>query len=193
MPNGEVGERLHLPTVHARQDLGGRVLTAASQRKQAADVIEAGPAEKLDGTGHAALADALGTSPARDLFDDVTASDSERRSLLEGLDETLEVVGRDGDVGIEVAHEIVVDAVESIEPGTERVDLGREVGGGSTGPLDELHRWVPTGMAPDNVGRPVTRPVVNETHRAGRIVCASTDSIVRAIAASSSRAGVTKA
>src|SRR3990172_11912562 len=137
MINGNVGEGLNRPAVHSGDDLGGGIDPACAHGDITADLLEAAAPKELNGPGDAVQADPLGDEAVVDALTDDTAGDAQAGIRAEPVEDPLVVIGPEGDVRVQVAHEIVGRVLHLVVAGLERARLRAEVPPPARGPAPQ--------------------------------------------------------
>lgn len=134
----QAGERSRLPPLHPRRDHGNGILTPPAAKGITADLLEAGLAEKLDGAGDIPrFAQVPGQEPPVDRLVKCAARNAQLWVLAELAQQSLEVARLKGDVGIQVADEVVRQALEHSMAMTQGLNL--------TGEIDTPASVIPSG------------------------------------------------
>ncbi len=149
-----LGERAGAPTAHARARDRRPVDAAALDGLVAADLLVARAPEHLAGARHVLdVGEAVVVLVIA--FAERGARDAEPGVLREAAQEELEVVRVEGDVGVEVADDVVGQVAQRRVAGVERTHLAGEVALRVLGRAHEADPRMARGVALDDLVRPV--------------------------------------
>src|SRR5712691_5562272 len=120
-----------LPALHPRGGDCDPIDCSAFNRDVAANLFKALPAKKLAGAGDVLeLSETVGVSVAMllaGIFDKGSAGNAEPRVSDKPGQKKLDVIGIEGDVGVEIADDVEGQPFQSRKAGVEGVGLGSEL------------------------------------------------------------------
>jgi hypothetical protein len=162
MVAGFVGKGSCLPTFHSRRGYGDPVDTATLDRLISSDFIKTRPAKQLTCSGD--MFDVGKSKIIGDIviFNKGSAGHSQPFYLLKFCDEIRKIAWVEGDIGIEIADDIIGNGLDTLIAGLKCKYLCGELAVSVFWSPDKFHPRMAAKVAPDDIVGAVRRAVADD-------------------------------